>query len=90
MTSARALTCEEYFCHNSNICPQDQVQSTSETRKCPTSYTGENCECPPIFVFQKDESGNLIEEDYVSAHEICRSQDGYIAFFINEEEYNSS
>ncbi|CAG5110141.1 Oidioi.mRNA.OKI2018_I69.chr2.g4573.t1.cds [Oikopleura dioica] len=80
--------CEEYFCRYGNICYHNDDVSTSEKPKCPTSYSGQNCECGPIFVPQTDEFGKFIEADYATANKICRRQGGFLAFLLNQKEHD--
>ena len=56
--------------------------------KCRDFYTGVDCEVPPTFVRQKDDNGDFLKASFIDALNVCRSQGGYLAFFINEDEYS--
>ncbi|CAG5110140.1 Oidioi.mRNA.OKI2018_I69.chr2.g4572.t1.cds [Oikopleura dioica] len=80
-------TCEEYFCHYGKICNDQVGHRKLERSECPTSYSGENCECGPVFVPQTDAVGNIIKADYATANKICRRQGGFLAFILDRKEY---
>jgi len=54
---------------------------------CEVSYSGDSCQCPPIYVKQKDSSGSL-KRSGTAAHDHCIEKGGYLAFFINKEEFD--
>ena len=56
--------------------------------KCADFYTGVDCEVPPTFVRQQDENGNFMKATFIDALNVCLNQEGYLAFFINEVEYD--
>ena len=54
---------------------------------CEVSYSGDSCQCPPIYVKQKDSSGSL-KRSGTAASDHCIEKGGFLAFFINREEFD--
>jgi len=81
--STTTTTCEDKICQQGGICHNQN----NPVKECPDLYTGVDCEVPPTFVRQRDGNGMFMKAKFIKALNICLNQGGYLAFFINENEY---
>ncbi|CBY30808.1 unnamed protein product [Oikopleura dioica] len=77
--------CDDINCQNGGTC---YLEDKLPKCKCEVSYSGENCECPPLFVRQKESQSKFLKISGNAAKDHCSGQGGFLTFFINKEEFD--
>ncbi|CAG5079386.1 Oidioi.mRNA.OKI2018_I69.PAR.g9241.t1.cds [Oikopleura dioica] len=75
--------CEIQGCENGSTC---SVENGVAKCECRVSYSGEKCQCPPIFEKQR-EYGSLAYRQWHGAKAHCEKRGGYLSFFLNHKEF---
>ena len=78
--------CDQINCENNGYCV---VQKGVGKCICPVTYSGDRCQCPPVYEKATSSFFGFYSYNWSDAKAYCERTGGLLAFFRNKREYDS-